>query len=154
MLRENIKKLLKERKLTATALCNQIGISQNTYYIGTRNNRFKATTLDKIAGVLGVPAADLLEGVVAEQVGTKAVKKRKRKVRKTVQKIKRVKAEPVIAEKTRKGRKPGRIKAEKPVKELKVDANEKEIKMLALELDYLKQLLKAKDELIDILKRK
>jgi len=156
MISDNIRKLLKENKLTATNLCNQIGIAQNTYYIGMRNNHFKAETLLKIASVLHVPVSEITGGTEPEKPGTKEETKKKRGRKGQASKTKVVKEKKItVAEvKEKKPRKARTVKVEKPVKPASIDTTDKEIKMLSMELLYLKQLLKAKDELIDLLKQR
>ncbi|MCX6257226.1 MAG: hypothetical protein NTW49_04915 [Bacteroidia bacterium] len=203
MISENIRKLLKFNKLTAGELCNEIGISQNTFYICMRKNSFKETILQKIAGVLKVAVTDitgeaeLLLPEVKPVKATKEVKAKgkkgrprivkeekvkaaKAKVDKTkiekakvekakaekakaekvkVERVKKVKAEKVVAAKPVAEILPAKVRVRKArvAKAEKVvvsDASGKEFTMMKMELEYLKQLMRVKDELIELLKRK
>ena len=173
MFKEFISNKLKKRKLSATSMCHQIDLSYNTYNWHLRKNHFEPETLAIIAEFLKIPIDELR----AQQ--SEPIKKRKKRINEQVTTDVPIKVTPdapvipIVVKKVRKPRKSKTVdivnldvpevktvtkvkRGRKPrVSEpISINVTENEIKMVKMELEYLRQMLILKDEMIDLLKRK
>ncbi|MCX6256403.1 MAG: hypothetical protein NTW49_00645 [Bacteroidia bacterium] len=167
MLRKFINKKLAENKKPLSELYSQVGISQNSYYWGLKKNSFNPDVLAKMAAFLKVNVDDINANIEK----TDGVRTRKQRTIKAGRSKITLPVVPDVVKKIRKLRKSKtaeiltpavtevinikkRVRKPGTIQSLSVKPVDSDLKMMTMELDYLRQMLIIKDEMIDLLKQK